>query len=104
MKSLLRRITWTVISGCILLACQTKVQSRAPEKQNTRAQLDSLKLVIWLTEEAVKKPSRVKADYYWALHTALTKYGIEIPFPQRDLNFRNMGEFTLRKPEPDSGD
>ena len=59
-------------------------------------------LVIWLTEEAVKKPSRVKADYYWALHTALTKYGIEIPFPQRDLNFRNMGEFTLRKPEPDS--
>lgn len=61
-------------------------------------------LVIWLTEEAVKKPARVKADYYWALHTALTKYGIEIPFPQRDLNFRNMGEFTLRKPEPDSGD
>ena len=61
-------------------------------------------LVIWLTEEAVKKPSRVKADYYWALHTALTKYGIEIPFPQRDLNFRNMGEFTLRKPEADNGD
>ncbi|MEQ8556765.1 MAG: mechanosensitive ion channel [Henriciella sp.] len=52
-------------------------------------------LVIWLTEEAVKKPSRVKADYYWALHTALTKYDIEIPFPQRDLNFRNAGEFKV---------
>jgi small-conductance mechanosensitive channel len=54
-------------------------------------------LVVWLSEEAVKKPSRVKADYYWALHTALYKYEIEIPFPQRDINFRNAGEFTLLK-------
>ena len=53
-------------------------------------------LVVWLTEEAVKKPSRVKADYYWALHTALLKYDIEIPFPQRDLNFRNEGEIRVR--------
>ncbi|WP_300379284.1 mechanosensitive ion channel domain-containing protein [Henriciella sp.] len=52
-------------------------------------------LVVWLTEEAVKKPSRVKADYYWALHTALTKYDIEIPFPQRDINFRNPGDFKV---------
>lgn len=54
-------------------------------------------LVVWLTEEAVKKPSRVKADYYWELHTALYKYEIEIPFPQRDINFRNVGEFTMLK-------
>lgn len=53
-------------------------------------------LVVWLTEEAVKKPARVAADYYWALHTALTKYDIEIPFPQRDLNFRNAGEIRVR--------
>ena len=52
-------------------------------------------LVVWLTEEAVKKPARVKADYYWALHTALYKYELEIPFPQRDLNFRNAGEITV---------
>ncbi|WP_084419594.1 mechanosensitive ion channel family protein [Henriciella litoralis] len=53
-------------------------------------------LVVWLTEEAVKKPARVKADYYWALHTALYKYEIEIPFPQRDINFRNAGQFVVQ--------
>ena len=53
-------------------------------------------LVVWLTEEAVKKPAKVKADYYWALHTALEKYDIEIPFPQRDLNFRNEGAIRVR--------
>lgn len=60
-------------------------------------------LVVWLTEEAVKKPSRVKADYYWALHTALAKYGIEIPFPQRDLNFRNAGEIHVRMQKDGEG-
>ena len=44
-------------------------------------------LVVWLTDEAVMRPARVKADYNWALHTALEKYEIEIPFPQRDVNF-----------------
>ena len=58
-------------------------------------------LVVWLTEEAVKKPSRVSADYYWELHTALTKYDIEIPFPQRDLNFRNEGEIRVRMEKAD---
>ena len=57
-------------------------------------------LVVWLTEEAVKKPARVKADYYWALHTALYKYDLEIPFPQRDLNFRNAGEITVHMAKP----
>ena len=60
-------------------------------------------LVVWLTEEAVKKPSRVKADYYWALHTALAKYDIEIPFPQRDLNFRNAGEIHVRMQKDGEG-
>ncbi|MEM6639520.1 MAG: mechanosensitive ion channel domain-containing protein [Pseudomonadota bacterium] len=45
-------------------------------------------LVVWLRAESVKRPSRVRADYNWALETALAKYGIEIPFPQRDINFR----------------
>ncbi|MEM7764180.1 MAG: mechanosensitive ion channel domain-containing protein [Pseudomonadota bacterium] len=46
-------------------------------------------LVVWLRPEAVKRPSAVRADYNWALETALTKYGIEIPFPQRDINIRS---------------
>jgi small-conductance mechanosensitive channel len=46
-------------------------------------------LVIWLTAEATKRTAGVTAAYNWALHTALQKYGIEIPFPQRDLNVRS---------------
>ena len=45
-------------------------------------------LVLMLKPEAVKRPGAVKADYNWALETALSKYGIEIPFPQRDLHMR----------------
>lgn len=46
-------------------------------------------LVVWLRPESVKRPSRVQADYNWALEDALSKYGIEIPFPQRDLHIRS---------------
>ena len=46
-------------------------------------------LVVWLRDDAVSRPAKVQADYNWALHTALEKYDLEIPFPQRDINFRN---------------
>ena len=46
-------------------------------------------LVVWLDAEATRRPSRVKAAYYWALHDALEKHAIEIPFPQRDLRLRS---------------
>jgi len=46
-------------------------------------------LVVWLTDAAVSRPARVIADYNWALHTALEKYGLEIPFPQRDLHLKS---------------
>ena len=47
-------------------------------------------LVVWLTADATKRPSAVKAGYMWALDTALCKYGIEIPSPQQDLNLRSL--------------
>jgi small-conductance mechanosensitive channel len=53
-------------------------------------------LVVWLDESAVKRPARVNADYNWALHTALQKYDLEIPFPQRDINIRQPAELTVR--------
>lgn len=56
-------------------------------------------LVVWLIAEAVKRPGRVIADYNWALHTALEKYDLEIPFPQRDLNIRQPAEITVRMAE-----
>lgn len=55
-------------------------------------------LVVWLSPEAVKRPSSVAADYNWALETALGKYGIEIPFPQRDLHIRS-GELPIKLTE-----
>jgi potassium efflux system protein len=49
-------------------------------------------LVVWVKPQAVKKPQRVRAAYYWELETALRKYGIEIPFPQRDLHIRSSNK------------
>ena len=57
-------------------------------------------LVVWLTPEATRRPSSVTAAYNWALHTALEKYNIEIPFPQRDLHVKSWptGESTPAAP------
>ena len=49
----------------------------------------NFELVVWLTPEAVKRPAAVQADYLWEVETKLNKYGIEIPFPQRDLHLRS---------------
>ena len=50
----------------------------------------NFELVVWLTPEAVKRPSAVQAAYLWELETRLKKYDIEIPFPQRDLHVRSI--------------
>lgn len=49
----------------------------------------NFELVVWPKKEAVSRPGTVHAAYTWALETALSKYGIEIPFPQRDLHLRS---------------
>lgn len=49
-------------------------------------------LVVWLTDEATKKPGKVHATYCWAIETALAKYDIVIPFPQRDLHLIQPSE------------
>ena len=59
----------------------------------------NFELVVWLKEGAVKRPGRVEAEYNWAIHTALEKYGLEIPFPQRDINIRQPAEITVRMAE-----
>jgi potassium efflux system protein len=46
-------------------------------------------LVVWIAPRAVKRPSAVRAAYMWEIETALSKYGIEIPFPQRELRLRS---------------
>tara|TARA_R110000824_G_scaffold3156_6_gene14751 strand:+ start:2252 stop:3631 length:1380 start_codon:yes stop_codon:yes gene_type:complete len=56
-------------------------------------------LIVWLTDEATKKPGRVHATYCWEIETALSKYGIAIPFPQRDLHLIS-GSFENEKGAP----
>lgn len=48
----------------------------------------NFELVVWLQPDSVKRPGAVQADYLWAIHTALEKADIEIPFPQRDVHIR----------------
>lgn len=68
------------------------VPGRAPQVWLTEFGDSSLnfELVVWLTAQAVVRPGAVNAAYTWELDTALHKYGIEIPFPQRDLNVRSF--------------
>ena len=55
----------------------------------------NFELVVWLTPSAVKRPQAVQAAYYWELETALRKYAVEVPVPQRDLRLRNgPGEYV----------
>ncbi|MBU2581615.1 MAG: mechanosensitive ion channel [Alphaproteobacteria bacterium] len=56
-------------------------------------------LVVWLTPESVMRPATVNAAYCWELETALNKYGIEIPFPQRDLHIRS-GKLPIEIEKP----
>ena len=46
-------------------------------------------LIVWIGEAGVSSPGRVNAAYLWAIETELSKAGIEIPFPQRDLHMRS---------------
>ncbi len=47
-------------------------------------------LVVWLTAEATKRPAAVRAAYMWALHSALARHDLAIPFPQHDLHVRTL--------------
>lgn len=47
-------------------------------------------LLVWPTQEAVKRPAAMHAAYTWAIAEALDEAGIEIPFPQTDLRIRSI--------------
>lgn len=47
-------------------------------------------LGVWVDYEAVIRPTAMKSEYLWAIDDAFRKYGIEIPFPQRDVYIKKM--------------
>ena len=47
-------------------------------------------LLVWPTQEAVKRPASMHAAYTWLIAEALDQAGIEIPFPQTDLRIRSL--------------
>jgi len=46
-------------------------------------------LLVWVNRQGAKRPTRTRASYLWALESKFKEYGIEIPFPQRDLHVRS---------------
>ncbi len=44
-------------------------------------------LLVWTGEP--KTQARVKSDLYYRIEASLRRYGIEVPFPQRDINVRS---------------
>jgi small-conductance mechanosensitive channel len=43
-------------------------------------------LLVWVSRAGVRRPQRVQSHFLWNLETKLGEYGIEIPFPQRDVH------------------
>ncbi len=63
-------------------------------------------LLVWVNLQGARRPTRSRAAYLWALETKLTEYGIEIPFPQRDINLRQgwPGTSAAKIDTPQDGD
>ncbi|NJO12695.1 MAG: mechanosensitive ion channel [Gammaproteobacteria bacterium] len=49
----------------------------------------NFELVVWVDRKRLMSPARTQASLLWALHDEICARGIEIPFPQRDLNVRS---------------
>ena len=62
-----------------------------------------LALVVWITPEAVKRPGAVQAAYNREIASALRKYRIEVPVPQREIRLHTNGLRELVQSNPGVG-
>ena len=46
-------------------------------------------LLVWVNRQGARRPTKTRSAYLWALESKLSEYGIQIPFPQRDLHLRS---------------
>ncbi|MGI9271570.1 MAG: mechanosensitive ion channel family protein [Woeseiaceae bacterium] len=69
----------------------TNMKGREPDAWLTEFGDNSLNflLLVWVNRQGARRPTRTRSAYLWALESKLTEYGIEIPFPQRDLHLRS---------------
>jgi len=69
----------------------TNMKGREPDAWLTEFGDNSLNflLLVWVNRQGARRPTRTRSAYLWALESKLSEYGIEIPFPQRDLHLRS---------------
>ena len=49
-------------------------------------------LFVWVNERSTRRMTRTKSAYLWAIHAALRKNGVQIPYPRRDLHFKEKSK------------
>lgn len=83
----------------VVLAAARASPFTLPETEARKSQVwltgfgdSSLKfeLLVWPTQEAVKRPAAMHAAYTWLIADALEAAGVEIPYPQTDLRLRSV--------------
>lgn len=60
----------------------------------------NFELMVWVGPTLIDKPGGTASKLLWALEDELTKRGIEIPNPQRDINIRS-GTLAVKVDGPD---
>lgn len=46
-------------------------------------------VLFWVSRQGVRRPGRTRATFLWELETLFREHDVQIPFPQRDIHFKN---------------